>query len=103
MTVHGASPGATLREAFGEIDIYLFDQLLKGRFDRRPRILDAGCGDANWQHRIPGIAAVRYHGVPPPAARPRTPARTPAQRQPSNHTTSQTSPHTHERTHIGPL
>jgi SAM-dependent methyltransferase len=30
---------------FGQIDIYLFDQLLKGRFDRRPRILDAGCGD----------------------------------------------------------
>jgi SAM-dependent methyltransferase len=29
---------------FGEIDIYLFDQILKGRFDRRPRILDAGCG-----------------------------------------------------------
>jgi tellurite methyltransferase len=30
---------------FGDIDIYLFDQLLKGRFDRRPRVLDAGCGD----------------------------------------------------------
>jgi tellurite methyltransferase len=34
-----------LRSAFGEIDIYLFDQILKGRFDRRRRILDAGCGD----------------------------------------------------------
>jgi tellurite methyltransferase len=34
-----------LRKAFGDIDIYLFDQLLKGRFDNRPRILDAGCGD----------------------------------------------------------
>ena len=30
---------------FGEIDIYLFDQLLRGRFDRRRRVLDAGCGD----------------------------------------------------------
>jgi SAM-dependent methyltransferase len=30
---------------FGDIDIYLFDQLLRGRFDARPRILDAGCGD----------------------------------------------------------
>jgi len=30
---------------FGEIDIYLFDQLLRGRFDERPRVLDAGCGD----------------------------------------------------------
>jgi SAM-dependent methyltransferase len=29
---------------FGEIDIYLFDQLLRGRFDRRHRVLDAGCG-----------------------------------------------------------
>ena len=34
-----------VRSAFGEIDIYLFDQILKGRFDRRARVLDAGCGD----------------------------------------------------------
>ena len=33
-----------LRVQFGEIDIYLFDQLLRGRFDARPRILDAGSG-----------------------------------------------------------
>jgi SAM-dependent methyltransferase len=37
-------PSADLRAKFGEIDIYLFDQLLRGRFDRRPRVLDAGCG-----------------------------------------------------------
>ena len=36
---------AGLRNSFGEIDIYLFDQLLRGRFDRRPHVLDAGCGD----------------------------------------------------------
>jgi tellurite methyltransferase len=30
---------------FGEIDIYLFDQLLRGRFDRRRRVFDAGCGE----------------------------------------------------------
>src|SRR5919106_5919281 len=35
---------AELRIEFGEIDIYLFDQLLRGRFDRRRRVLDAGCG-----------------------------------------------------------
>ena len=35
---------ADLRHAFGDIDIYLFDQILRGRFDRRRRILDAGCG-----------------------------------------------------------
>ena len=34
-----------LRDTFGDIDIYLFDQLLRGRFDTRPRVLDAGCGD----------------------------------------------------------
>jgi tellurite methyltransferase len=33
-----------LRAEFGEIDIYLFDQILRGRFDRRRRVLDAGCG-----------------------------------------------------------
>ena len=38
-------PSEELRAQFGEIDIYLFDQVLKGRFDRRWRILDAGCGD----------------------------------------------------------
>jgi len=38
------SVSADLRSTFGEIDIYLFDQLLRGRFDRRRRVLDAGCG-----------------------------------------------------------
>jgi SAM-dependent methyltransferase len=38
-------PSVELRASFGDIDIYLFDQLLRGRFDRRPRVLDAGCGD----------------------------------------------------------
>ena len=38
-------PGVELPAKFGEIDIYLFDQLLRGRFDQRPRVLDAGCGD----------------------------------------------------------
>src|SRR5688572_26338249 len=33
-----------LLSQFGELDIYLFDQLLRGRFDRRRKILDAGCG-----------------------------------------------------------
>ena len=37
-------PSAELRAQFGEIDIYLFDQLLRGRFDTRRRVLDAGCG-----------------------------------------------------------
>jgi SAM-dependent methyltransferase len=33
-----------LQEAFGMIDIYLFDQLLKGRFDDCHSVLDIGCG-----------------------------------------------------------
>jgi ubiquinone/menaquinone biosynthesis C-methylase UbiE len=33
-----------VREVFGDIDIYLFDQILKGRFNRQMKILDAGCG-----------------------------------------------------------
>jgi SAM-dependent methyltransferase len=32
------------REFFGEIDIYLFDQILKNRFSNEMSILDAGCG-----------------------------------------------------------
>lgn len=40
-----ALPSDEVRSWFGEIDIYLFDQILKGRFDRRRRVLDAGCGD----------------------------------------------------------
>ena len=35
---------ADLQEQFGPIDIYLFDQLLRGRIGRGMRILDAGCG-----------------------------------------------------------
>jgi SAM-dependent methyltransferase len=38
------SLSAELGSEFGAIDIYLFDQLLRGRFDRRRRVLDAGCG-----------------------------------------------------------
>lgn len=33
-----------LRNWFGGIDVYLFDQLLKGRFDTCRRVLDVGCG-----------------------------------------------------------
>lgn len=35
---------AELRGWLGEIDVYLFDQLLKGRFTPGMRVLDAGCG-----------------------------------------------------------
>ncbi len=37
-------PGADLLEWFDNIDIYLFDQILKGRVRPGTRLLDAGCG-----------------------------------------------------------
>ncbi len=37
-------PKPTLQQQFGQIDIYLFDQLLKGRILPGMRVLDAGCG-----------------------------------------------------------
>lgn len=37
-------PADDLRREFGEIDIYLFDQLLRGRITGGMRVLDAGCG-----------------------------------------------------------
>ena len=37
-------PTTRLREEFGEIDVYLFDQLLRGRIAGGMKVLDAGCG-----------------------------------------------------------
>lgn len=34
----------TLQEQFGQIDIYLFDQILRGNITPAMRVLDAGCG-----------------------------------------------------------
>jgi SAM-dependent methyltransferase len=34
----------TLQEQFGQIDIYVFDQILRGNIRRGMRVLDAGCG-----------------------------------------------------------
>lgn len=58
----GAPPSAALRKAFGDIDIYLFDQLLRGRFDGVRTVLDAGCGGGrNLVYLLRGGFAV--HGV----------------------------------------
>ena len=40
----GSPPSADIHALFGDIDIYLFDQLARGRVDHRRRVLDAGCG-----------------------------------------------------------
>jgi SAM-dependent methyltransferase len=34
----------SLQEQFGQIDIYVFDQILRGNIRRGMRVLDAGCG-----------------------------------------------------------
>ncbi len=34
----------SLQEQFGQIDIYVFDQILRGNITRGMRVLDAGCG-----------------------------------------------------------
>jgi tellurite methyltransferase len=44
MPAMSPAPSLDLQDRFGMIDIYLFDQILRGRFDGRRRILDAGCG-----------------------------------------------------------
>jgi SAM-dependent methyltransferase len=38
------SEATNLQDCFGGIDIYLFDQLLKGRISPEMKLLDAGCG-----------------------------------------------------------
>ena len=34
-----------LQEQFGQIDIYVFDQILRGNIAPGMRVLDAGCGE----------------------------------------------------------
>lgn len=46
----GAPSVAQLREWLGDIDIYLFDQIMKGRIPPGARVLDAGCGGGRNAH-----------------------------------------------------
>ena len=42
-------PSEDLRREFGDVDIYLFDQLHRGRIVEGMKVLDAGCGEgATW-------------------------------------------------------
>jgi len=56
------APSAEIGALFGAIDIYLFDQLARGRFDERRRVLDVGCGDGrNLQYLL--ARGYDCHGV----------------------------------------
>ena len=75
----------TIQEEFGGIDIYLFDQLQRGRIVRGDQILDVGCGfgrnlvyllragydvagvdaDADAIHEVRGLAARLAPSLPP--------------------------------------
>jgi 2-polyprenyl-3-methyl-5-hydroxy-6-metoxy-1,4-benzoquinol methylase len=52
-----------IREQFGDIDIYLFDQLLRGRIAPGMRVLDVGCGSGRNLLFTSGYEVV---GVDPP-------------------------------------
>jgi len=39
-----SEPSDSLREQFGDIDVYLFDQLLRGPIVSGMKVRDAGCG-----------------------------------------------------------
>ena len=47
-----AAPPRDLRAWFGDLDIYIFDQLLKGRITPGMAILDAGCGGGRNLHYL---------------------------------------------------
>ncbi len=44
MTVPAGGPRMSLQEQFGQIDIYVFDQILRGNIAPGMCVLDAGCG-----------------------------------------------------------
>jgi tellurite methyltransferase len=55
-----------LQQQFGNIDIYLFDQLLKGRFDNCRKIIDIGCGGGRNLHYFLQNG-FEVHGIDPDA------------------------------------
>jgi SAM-dependent methyltransferase len=55
-------PSVALRAAVGDIDIYLFDQLLKGAFDSALHVLDAGCGSG--RNLVPFLrSGIEVYGI----------------------------------------
>lgn len=62
MDAEGRRPGRVSLDGLGRIDIYLFDQLLRGRITPQMRVLDAGCGGGrNAEYLL--RAGCEIHGV----------------------------------------
>lgn len=61
-------PGLSLQDQFGQIDIYLFDQLLRGRIRPGMRVLDAGCGSGRNLVYLLGAGYEAFGADPDPAA-----------------------------------
>jgi tellurite methyltransferase len=55
-----------LQQLYGNIDIYLFDQLLKGRFDDCHKVIDIGCGGGRNLHYFLQNG-FELHGIDPDA------------------------------------
>src|SRR5688572_163323 len=53
-----ADGGVSLPSQFGDIDIYLFDQLLRGRIRPGMTVIDAGCG---WGRNLVYLLQAGYH------------------------------------------
>jgi tellurite methyltransferase len=51
----GVPPSVAIQRLFGDIDIYFFDQLARGRLDERYRVLDVGCGAGRNLHYLLGL------------------------------------------------
>jgi len=62
MARSASDPLAELRHSLGDVDVYLLDQILKGRIRPNTRLLDAGCG-AGRNVAFLMSAGVDVHGV----------------------------------------
>jgi tellurite methyltransferase len=51
-SIRHVPPSVAIQRLFDHIDIYLFDQLARGRLDDRRRVLDVGCGDGRNLHYL---------------------------------------------------
>ena len=56
-----SEPSDSLREQFGDIDVYLFDQQLRGRMVSGLEVLDAGCVSRHARPSNSDMTNIRPH------------------------------------------